>query len=114
MKPANLLISYKGLLKVADFGLARIYVENEPERQYSHQIMTRWYRAPEILYGAKNYTPAIDLWSIGCIFAELCNKKPLFPVKHCILKYLEHNCNQSIVNKITGRNGYRTVSYCAT
>ena len=48
-------------------------------RQYSHQVATRWYRAPELLYGSRNYTEGVDLWSIGCIFGELLNNSPIFP-----------------------------------
>lgn len=85
MKPANLLIDHSGRIKIADFGLARIYLSNEPNRQYSHQVATRWYRAPELLYGSRNYTPAVDLWAIGCIMGELINKNPLFQVSAVII-----------------------------
>ncbi|ENN78124.1 hypothetical protein D910_09723 [Dendroctonus ponderosae] len=78
IKPANLLISPKGCLKIGDFGLARLF-NADPSRQYSHQVATRWYRAPELLYGSKTYTPAIDMWSVGCIIAEMINGTPLFP-----------------------------------
>lgn len=49
-------------------------------KPYSHQVATRWYRAPELLYGARYYSCAIDMWSIGCIFGEMLNTSPLFPV----------------------------------
>ncbi|XP_023320352.1 cyclin-dependent kinase 20 isoform X2 [Eurytemora carolleeae] len=78
MKPANLLISREGRLKIADFGLSRVHT-NEDGRQYSHQVATRWYRAPELLYGARKYTEGVDLWAVGCIFGELLNNSPLFP-----------------------------------
>ncbi|XP_076281206.1 cyclin-dependent kinase 20 [Lasioglossum baleicum] len=93
LKPANLLINEKGILKIADFGLGRL-MWTDMCRPYSHQIATRWYRAPELLYGAKYYTAAIDMWSIGCIFGELLNKSPLFPGETdieqlaIVLKYL--------------------------
>lgn len=74
-----MLIAKNGALKIADFGLARIYSQNEPNRKYSHQVATRWYRAPELLYGSHSYTPAIDMWSVGCILAELYKKTPLLP-----------------------------------
>ncbi|TPP62762.1 Cell division protein kinase 20, partial [Fasciola gigantica] len=79
LKPANLLISSTGLLKIADFGLARVFHEPSNKRLYSHQVATRWYRAPELLYGARKYTKSVDLWAVGCIFGELLNNSPLFP-----------------------------------
>ncbi|BFZ17989.1 hypothetical protein BsWGS_21028 [Bradybaena similaris] len=78
LKPANLLISSTGHLKIADFGLARVF-QNNGDRQYSHQVATRWYRAPELLYGARKYDEGVDLWAIGCIFGELLNNSPIFP-----------------------------------
>jgi cell cycle related kinase len=79
LKPANLLLSSSGHLKLADFGLARVF-SNEKGRLYSHQVATRWYRAPELLYGAREYDAGVDLWAVGCIFGELLNNSPLFPV----------------------------------
>lgn len=79
LKPANLLINSQGVLKIADFGLARIYNEGK-HRQYSHQVATRWYRAPELLYGSRNYDQSVDIWAVGCIFGEMINRQPLFPV----------------------------------
>ncbi|XP_022920833.1 cyclin-dependent kinase 20-like isoform X2 [Onthophagus taurus] len=79
LKPANLLISKDGVLKIADLGLARIYAKNQSDRQYSHQVATRWYRAPELLYGSRNYNMGVDVWAIGCIVAEMLIRKPLFP-----------------------------------
>ena len=78
LKPANLLISAKGELKIADLGLSRVFARNEG-RLYSHQVATRWYRAPELLYGARKYTEAVDLWAIGCILGELLTFSPIFP-----------------------------------
>eukprot|EP00741_Cyanophora_paradoxa_P003547 tig00000093_g3445.t1 len=77
LKPANLLISPGGALKLADFGLARVHLG--PGVQYTQQIATRWYRAPESLYGARRYGPGVDLWAAGCIMAELLANSPLFP-----------------------------------
>ncbi|XP_063243480.1 cyclin-dependent kinase 20 isoform X1 [Bacillus rossius redtenbacheri] len=77
LKPANLLVSRDGVLKIADLGLARIFWSET--RPYSHQVATRWYRAPELLYGARHYTHAVDLWAVGCILAEMHNRHPLFP-----------------------------------
>jgi cell division cycle 2-like protein len=72
LKTSNLLLNNKGVLKLADFGLARHY--GSPLKPYTHMVVTLWYRAPELLLGEKTYTPAIDMWSVGCIFAELLNK----------------------------------------
>jgi len=77
LKTSNLLYSSRGILKVADFGLAREY--GSPLKPYTHNVVTLWYRAPELLLGQKLYTPAIDVWSLGCIFAELIAKEPLLP-----------------------------------
>ena len=106
MKPQNLLIDRQNnYLKLADFGLARAF--GIPVRAYTHevrnfpptssalvfclppdgklwhaialQVVTLWYRAPEILLGAKHYSTPVDVWSIGCIFAEMINQRPLFP-----------------------------------
>jgi len=76
MKPQNLLIDKSGFLKIADFGLARAI--SIPMKVYTHEVVTLWYRSPEILLGTNYYGPSIDLWSIGCIFAEMTNKKALF------------------------------------
>lgn len=66
-----------GALKLADFGLARAF--GIPVRHYTHEVVTLWYRAPEILLGARKYSTPVDIWSIGCIFAEMSMKQPLFP-----------------------------------
>ncbi|KAJ6888319.1 hypothetical protein NC652_029385 [Populus alba x Populus x berolinensis] len=74
MKPNNLLIGSNGQLKLADFGLARIF--GSPGRKFTHQVFARWYRAPELLFGAKQYGAGVDVWAAGCIFAELLNRRP--------------------------------------
>jgi len=76
LKPQNLLISREGILKIADFGLARGY--GIPVKNYTHEVVTLWYRPPDVLLGSKNYLTTVDMWSIGCIFAEMINGKPLF------------------------------------
>ena len=77
LKPQNLLITEDGFLKLADFGLARAF--GIPLRNYTHEVVTLWYRAPELLLGYKLYCTAVDIWSIGCIFAEIATRRPLFP-----------------------------------
>lgn len=80
LKPQNLLIDENRNLKLADFGLARAF--GIPLRTYTHEVITLWYRAPEILMGSRHYSTAVDMWSIGCIFAEMITKRPLFPGTH--------------------------------
>jgi serine/threonine protein kinase len=65
-----------GVLKLADFGLARAF--GIPVKNFTHEVVTLWYRAPDILLGSKNYTTSVDVWSVGCIFAEMITKKALF------------------------------------
>nr|XP_026695142.1 cyclin-dependent kinase 11B isoform X2 [Ciona intestinalis] len=79
LKTSNLLLSHRGILKIGDFGLAREY--GSPLKPYTPIVVTLWYRCPELLLGAKEYSTAVDMWSVGCIFAEFLNKKPLFPGK---------------------------------
>ncbi|KAK3116326.1 serine/threonine protein kinase, CMGC, CDC2/CDK sub [Teratosphaeriaceae sp. CCFEE 6253] len=86
MKAANILISNRGILQIADFGLARNYEGVTPQpgrgngeavRDYTSLVVTRWYRPPELLLTLKKYTPAIDLWGVGCIFGEMFERKPI-------------------------------------
>ena len=77
LKPANLLLNKNCDLKICDFGLARGFEDEDQER--TEYVVTRWYRAPEIILNASQYTKAIDVWSIGCVFAELLGRAPLFP-----------------------------------
>ncbi|KAJ8101254.1 kinase-like domain-containing protein [Lipomyces tetrasporus] len=87
MKAANLLIDNRGILKIADFGLARKFEEDPPvagvkgtgpaRREYTNCVVTRWYRPPELLLGERRYTSAIDLWGVGCIFGEMYKHKPI-------------------------------------
>jgi len=77
IKPANLLVGPDGQLKLADFGLAKIY--GSPDRELSPQACTLFYRAPELLFGARIYGHGADMWSVGCVFAELMLRVPLFP-----------------------------------
>ncbi|KAL3865538.1 hypothetical protein ACJMK2_042914 [Sinanodonta woodiana] len=77
MKPNNLLINHEGVLKVGDFGLAKFF--GSPNRVYTHQVVTRWYRCPELLFGARNYGTGVDIWAVGCILAELLLRVPFLP-----------------------------------
>jgi len=80
MKPSNLLLNSECHVKVCDFGLARS-LDKKPDQQplLTDYVATRWYRAPEILLGSNNYTKGVDMWSMGCILAELLLGKPVFP-----------------------------------
>ncbi|AMD20383.1 HDL361Cp [Eremothecium sinecaudum] len=91
IKTANILLDHKGILKIADFGLARNYYGPPPnlkypggagvDAKYTSIVVTRWYRAPELVLGDKNYTTAVDIWGIGCVFAEFFEKKPILQGK---------------------------------
>jgi cyclin-dependent kinase 10 len=74
---SNLLLTSHGLLKIADFGLARTL--SLPGKPMTPNVVTLWYRAPEVLFGEVNYTTAVDLWSAGCIMGELMQHKALLP-----------------------------------
>ncbi|TVU47460.1 hypothetical protein EJB05_07063 [Eragrostis curvula] len=76
LKPSNLLLNANCDLKICDFGLARPSSESDMMTEY---VVTRWYRAPELLLNSTDYSAAIDVWSVGCIFMELINRQPLFP-----------------------------------
>lgn len=80
IKGANLLLDNQGHLKIADWGLARPW--NETRIGYTNNVITLWYRPPELLLRESNYGPAIDMWSVGCIFAELLYGSPILPGKN--------------------------------
>lgn len=81
LKPSNLLLNSDCHVKVADFGLARSLDVTDPDNTplLTDYVATRWYRAPEILLGSNKYTTGVDMWSLGCILAELIKGKPVFP-----------------------------------
>ena len=80
-------------LQICDFGLARVA---DPEHDHkgilTEYVATRWYRAPEIMLNSKGYSKAIDIWSVGCILAEMLSNRPLFPGKHCIFEIVTNIC----------------------
>jgi cell division cycle 2-like len=79
LKTSNLLMTNRGMIKIADFGLARYF--GDPVVDMTQLVVTLWYRAPELLLGTKEYGTEIDIWSIGCIFGELCLMEPLLQGK---------------------------------
>ena len=88
LKAANLLINNQGILQIADFGLARPYDDDAPKlgkgngeatRDYTVVVVTRWYRPPELLLQLRRYTPAIDMWGVGCVFGEMFKGRPILP-----------------------------------
>ncbi|KAK5088113.1 serine/threonine protein kinase, CMGC, CDC2/CDK subfamily [Lithohypha guttulata] len=78
IKAANLLISNRGQLKYADFGLARFYTKSR-KLDYTNRVITIWYRPPELLLGETQYGPAVDIWSAACVFMEMFTRKAIFP-----------------------------------
>ncbi|KAK1336548.1 hypothetical protein QTO34_002579 [Cnephaeus nilssonii] len=87
LKPQNILISHLGELKLADFGLAR--AKSIPSQTYSSEVVTLWYRPPDALLGATEYSSELDIWGAGCIFIEMFQGQPLFPGVTSIFEQLE-------------------------
>lgn len=77
LKPNNLLVNREGILKIGDFGLAKAF--GSPTRINTHHVVTRWYRSPELLFGANQYSTGVDIWAVGCILAELLLRVPFLP-----------------------------------
>ena len=77
MKSSNVLITKDGILKLADFGLARALSKGGPVQRYTNRVVTLWYRPPEILLGERNYGPPIDMWGAGCIMCEMWTRRPV-------------------------------------
>ncbi|VEL29122.1 unnamed protein product [Protopolystoma xenopodis] len=84
IKPGNMLVNSDCLLKICDFGLARIESQSECD-SLTQEVVTRYYRSPELLMECPKYTSAVDLWSVGCTFGELLKRKVLFPVSASLL-----------------------------
>lgn len=80
LKTSNLLLNNRGVLKIADFGMARYF--GDPPPKMTQLVVTLWYRAPELLLGTERYGTAVDMWSVGCIFGELLTKEPLLQGKN--------------------------------
>jgi cyclin-dependent kinase 8/11 len=79
LKPANILITQKGVVKIGDLGLARLVQSPlQPLFVGDKVVVTIWYRAPELLMGARHYTKAIDCWAVGCILGEMLSLRPMF------------------------------------
>uniref|UniRef100_A0A8C7V662 Protein kinase domain-containing protein n=1 Tax=Oncorhynchus mykiss TaxID=8022 RepID=A0A8C7V662_ONCMY len=97
LKPQNLLINDRGELKLADFGLAR--AKSVPTKTYSNEVVTLWYRPPDVLLGSSEYSTPIDMWGVGCIFYEMSAGRPLFPGStvedelHLIFRLLGECCH---------------------
>ena len=95
LKPSNLLLNANCDLKICDFGLARTNTQDTNRDFMTEYVVTRWYRAPELLLSCAEYSVAIDVWSCGCILAELLGRKPLFPGKDYV-----HQLN--LITKVIG------------
>ena len=104
IKGSNLLIDNEGLLKIADFGLATTF-DPDHKQPMTSRVVTLWYRAPELLLGATDYGVGIDLWSAGCILAELLARKPIMPGRTevtCLVNSMVYNIqNFHTVNRPT-------------
>jgi mitogen-activated protein kinase 7 len=102
LKPGNLLVNADCELKICDFGLARGFAETQDQTTgfMTEYVATRWYRAPEIMLSFRCYTTAIDMWSIGCIFAELLGNKPLFKGRDCKFFIVNNVEKQKLFNNI--------------
>ncbi|CAF1675309.1 unnamed protein product [Adineta ricciae] len=112
LKPQNLLINERGELKLADFGLAR--VKSFPTKTYSHEVVTLWYRPPDVLLGSTEYSTPIDIWAVGCIFYEMACGRPLFAGTkveeelYLIFKYLGTPTEQSLPG-VTSKTEFRAL-----
>ncbi|KAI0700423.1 Pkinase-domain-containing protein [Cytidiella melzeri] len=108
LKPQNLLINRKGELKLGDFGLARAF--GVPVNTFSNEVVTLWYRAPDVLLGSRTYSTSIDVWSCGCIFAEMISGVPLFRGRDNQDQLLHimriiGTPSESIIRRITSESG---------
>ena len=93
LKGPNILIDKNGVLKIADFGLANYYRHNH---SLTNRVVTLWYRAPELLLGATNYGVGIDLWSAGCLLAEMLLGRPILPARTEVIMCPINYCIQNV------------------
>ncbi|KAI0987846.1 hypothetical protein GJ496_011732 [Pomphorhynchus laevis] len=103
LKPQNILLNSAGQLKLADFGLARL--QTIPSTNYSNEVVTLWYRPPDVLQGSTCYSTSIDIWGVGCIFGEMLQGRPMFPGTtddqlNLIHTYIDHRKNETILFKM--------------
>ncbi|CAN1814012.1 Mitogen-activated protein kinase 7 [Linum perenne] len=117
LKPGNLLVNANCDLKICDFGLAR--TTSQANSQFmTEYVVTRWYRAPELLLCCDNYGTSIDVWSVGCIFAEILGRKPIFPGTECLnqLKLIidilgsQHDANLQFIGNSKARHYIKSLS----
>lgn len=118
LKPANILITKNGIVKLADFGLSKILAtpSNQLQRAQGHEYVSLWYRAPELLNGNRQYTKSIDMWSTGCIFAELFIRSPVLPGETVdyqkeLIRALYDSIKRSKTNHVSIGNRY---PHCST
>lgn len=89
IKGSNLLVNNEGILKVADFGLANFYSSGH-RQPLTSRVVTLWYRPPELLLGSTDYGVSVDLWSVGCVFAELILGKPILQGRTEVITLLKY------------------------
>ena len=117
LKPGNLLVNANCELKICDFGLARTGRDNG--QFMTEYVVTRWYRAPELLLCSDNYGTSIDVWSVGCIFAEILGRKPIFPGTECLnqLKLIidvlgsQHEADLEFIDNSKARKFIKSLPY---
>lgn len=90
IKASNILVNNKGVLKLGDFGLANV-VTAKNKHQLTSRVVTLWYRAPELLMGSTSYGVSIDLWSVGCVFAEILMGKPILKGRTEVILHMKNS-----------------------
>lgn len=89
IKGSNLLVNNEGILKIADFGLAN-FSSARQRHPLTSRVVTLWYRPPELLLGSTDYDASVDIWSVGCVFAEILHGKPILQGRTEVISILEH------------------------